>query len=427
MNEIELRSLENMRVERVELTNFRKFASFTMDLHPELTVLVGENGSGKTSVLAGLAGALGRAVVAFDAADAPHRRLDIRFVLAEIEGVPDLQPQLPCRCAAKVSSPVLGLGLEVFGCDLSLVDGKLLVLREPTHEPFYASLAANGSEPPIELPVIASYPSTRAPVAKKQRLSPKREVGARQDGYTKAFAPSLEGRSFEEWFYQQTLAELQAPLPQSRIAGVSAAVAKVFHGATKLEFSVRRNQLEVLFASRDRLPFASMSDGQRVVAGLVADIAWRATVLNPQHGERAAELSPGVVLIDEVDLHLHPSWQRRVLADLRAAFPRVQFVVTTHSPQVVASVNAENIRVLRDDRAVPLDAGVHGRASNDVLQAAFGDPGREPEIAAKVRALQAAVDADDRPRARALIEEISRAIEGVDPEVEFYAQLLPPS
>lgn len=416
-----------MRVDRVELTNFRKFASFTMDLHPELTVLVGENGSGKTSVLAGLAAALGRAVVGLDPRDAPLRRLDIRFVLADIDGVPDLQPQPSCRCVLTVHAPTLGPSPKRFGCHLSLVDGELIVSREPAYEPFLSSLMGRASEPLAELLVIASYPSTRAPVAKRQRLSPKREVGSRQDGYTKAFAPSLEGRSFEEWFYQQTLAELQAPLPQSRIAGVSAAVAKVFHGAKSLEFSVRRNQLEVLFEDGARLPFASMSDGQRVVAGLVADIAWRATVLNPQHGERAAELSPGVVLIDEVDLHLHPAWQRRVLGDLRAAFPRIQFVVTTHSPQVVASVKAENIRVLKDDRAVAVDAGVHGRATTDVLQSAFGDPGREPAIAAKVRELQAAVDADDRTRARELIAEISKSIEGPDPEVEFYAQLPPPS
>jgi predicted ATP-binding protein involved in virulence len=74
--------------------------------------------------------------------------------------------------------------------------------------------------------------------------------------------------------------------------------------------------------------------------GIVADIAYRAALLNPHFAEKAGQLTPGIVLIDEIDLHLHPKWQRRVVDDLRRTFPRVQFIATTHSPFIIQSLRA---------------------------------------------------------------------------------------
>lgn len=83
-------------------------------------------------------------------------------------------------------------------------------------------------------------------------------------------------------------------------------------------------------------PVGLLSDGYRSTVALFADLARRCAILNPHLLEKAAEKTPGIVLIDEVDLHLHPSWQRRLIADLRKAFPAIQFVLTTHSPQVIS-------------------------------------------------------------------------------------------
>lgn len=81
-----------------------------------------------------------------------------------------------------------------------------------------------------------------------------------------------------------------------------------------------------------RMPVGMLSDGHRSTLGMVADIAYRMALLNPALGGRVVNETPGVVLIDEVNLHLHPLWQARILGDLRDIFPRVQFIVTTHAP-----------------------------------------------------------------------------------------------
>ena len=94
------------------------------------------------------------------------------------------------------------------------------------------------------------------------------------------------------------------------------------------------------------MPVEILSDGVRNAISMVADLAFRAYKLNPHLGANAALETPGVALIDEVDMFLHPSWQQTIIASLRKAFPKVQFIVTTHSPQVLSTVNRECIRLL---------------------------------------------------------------------------------
>lgn len=112
--------------------------------------------------------------------------------------------------------------------------------------------------------------------------------------------------------------------------------------------------------------------------GLVADIAYRSARLNPHLGDNAVQATPGIVLIDEVDMHLHPQWQQVVLRDLKydSAFPHIQFIVTTHSPQVLSTVWKENIRILEvgEDKAPMPLARTYGETSNDVLETVMHTP-----------------------------------------------------
>jgi len=93
-----------------------------------------------------------------------------------------------------------------------------------------------------------------------------------------------------------------------------------------------------------------LSDGVKSMLAMVADIAHRCTRLNP-HFSNASQLTKGVVLIDEVDMHLHPSWQQNVLNDLQTIFPLIQFIVTTHSPQVLSTVKQDNIRLIDSSKS----------------------------------------------------------------------------
>ncbi|UVM28915.1 AAA family ATPase [Pseudomonas sp. B21-021] len=123
------------------------------------------------------------------------------------------------------------------------------------------------------------------------------------------------------------------------------------------------------------LKVSQLSDGIRNIVALAADIAYRCVKLNPHLGSAASYQSRGVVLIDEVDMHLHPAWQQTVIPDLLNAFPKIQFIVTTHSPQVLTSVPAHCIRVLQtvSDEGIRritvsnVDQQTQGVASSQVL------------------------------------------------------------
>ena len=149
------------------------------------------------------------------------------------------------------------------------------------------------------------------------------------------------------------------------------------------------------------IPVAQLSDGVKAMLSLVADIAYRCVQLNP-HLASPPEETSGVVLIDEIELHLHPSWQQHVINDLQTAFPNIQFIVTTHSPQVLTTIPANSIRLLemewdeetgRDCLVVkPVSQQTLGVASSDVLAEAMGtDPVPDVEQARQLSQYKALI------------------------------------
>lgn len=108
----------------------------------------------------------------------------------------------------------------------------------------------------------------------------------------------------------------------------------------------------------ERHHYSYMSDGFKAMINIVSEIAYRCIMLNGYLGKDAVRLTPGVVMIDEVDLYLHPHWQRHVLHDLKQAFPKIQFIVTTHSPFIIQSVGKGQL--------VSFDANVSTNGSPDM-------------------------------------------------------------
>ncbi|MGZ8956169.1 MAG: AAA family ATPase, partial [Methylovulum sp.] len=136
-----------------------------------------------------------------------------------------------------------------------------------------------------------------------------------------------------------------------------------------LEYSVNRGEKSLVLKhdKHGSLNVELLSDGIRGVLAMVGDIAYRCIKLNPHLGLNAAKESSGVVMIDEVDMHLHPEWQQTILGNLVKAFPKIQFIVTTHSPQVLTTVQAKCIRLLF--------------ANGDVLTPEINPYGEESKVA----------------------------------------------
>ena len=135
--------------------------------------------------------------------------------------------------------------------------------------------------------------------------------------------------------------------------------------AAEVRFDNKRLEVVVEFKDGGLQPFSHLRDGQRSVAALAGDIAMRMAQLNPHLEEKVLLETPGIALIDEIDLHLHPKWQRHIVEDLRCAFPLVQFVATTHSPFIIQSMREGELLMLQGQPVphlenLPLDAIAKG-------------------------------------------------------------------
>lgn len=323
-----------LRLAKVSATNFRNISEATKPLSLT-TVIIGENGKGKTAWLEAIAKGLEAILPALGAAAAPKLRdEDVRHV-TQVAGE---------RTFRQAVFP-MGITLEGTLQGWSLrwtrqIEASGASASEEGVEELSAITLSITDEllrwPARPLPVLAYYGTQRL---WPPNLSPQpRKAGDRLEGYRDCLVAASTHQQLLSWVRDFTFAEIQQKRPVPQLRAIREAVLRCIEGVTDFFFDIETEGLVLAKADGDRLPFSQLSDGVRNIVALVADIAWRASVLNPQLGERAPALAEGVVLIDEIDLHLHPKWQRRVLADLRAAFPRIQIITTTHSPFIIQSL-----------------------------------------------------------------------------------------
>lgn len=157
--------------------------------------------------------------------------------------------------------------------------------------------------------------------------------------------------------------------------------------------NVRMRELLLRYVDGRTVAFSELSDGYRNIVAMVADLAIKMVMLNPHLAKDALSKTPGVVLIDELDLHLHPKWQRRVVEDLRRTFPRVQFICTTHSPFIVQSLRSGEELIVLDGQPT---MGVANLTIREVAQGLMGV--EESETSKRYGEM--------KDTARALLEEI---------------------
>ncbi len=161
---------------------------------------------------------------------------------------------------------------------------------------------------------------------------------------------------------------------------------------------------------------SNLSDGQLILLTLVGDLAKRVAILNPHLGHEGLRKTPGVVTIDELDLHLHPKWQRRIIHDLKNTFPSLQFIATTHSPQLIGEAHPDEIRLL-DDGQTTTPARSFGIDSSRVLEEVMGTASRNDSVEKLLTRLFQSIDDEKFDSARELLSEVEAQLGPDDPEV----------
>ena len=366
-----------MKLERVEIENYRAIERIELALDPDLTVFHGNNGHGKTSVLSGIAVGLA----------------GIPRLLPDVAGIgflkSDRRGSRPMRVAL-TSTDGIAWRRQMLG-------ERGTTRRRELKDAMDAIVAADreGSDP-LDLPIVAFYDTDRAVTQRAAVEAPdlRRSAGAAFSRYA-ALAGALSARTgfreFFAWFYVMENAELRArrraaPARSKALHVVRQAITAMLPGVSeprveldpfRFVVSVRPDpdgRFDNGFEEAEELALDQLSGGCRIVLALAADLARRMARGNPHLDDPLQ--SEAVVLIDEVELHLHPSWQQRILTDLRRTFPNTQFIVSTHSPQVLTTVEPRHVVHLarEDGRIVAGSASgwTYGAEAGDVLSVVMG-------------------------------------------------------
>ncbi len=356
-----------MRIDKLRLKNFRAYEEIEMEFHPRFNIIIGSNGMGKTAVLEALTISIGSFFLGIDYAENRHiKPEDIRVVNTDY----DINEQFPVE-------------VETWG---ELNGQALSWLREltgPKNKTTYVNAqdiknAAKDMQDRVrqgehlDLPVIAYYSTERL---WKERPDTNKLSGSRlKDGYYNGLKATSNNKFFSKWFEKEEIVVLQQKKDSAGLYGVRKAVTNCIDDCENIYFDYNRRELVMEFYDGRKLPFKYLSDGVRNMLAMVADIAFRCSVLNPHYREEAVEQTSGIVLVDELDLHLHPSWQKKVVQSLRETFPKVQFIVTTHSPLILGTVQ-DRIITLQEGKAYYPDIA-YGRTANDVLRNTMNTPER---------------------------------------------------
>jgi predicted ATP-binding protein involved in virulence len=337
-----------VKIKELQLQNFRRFSDFTIGFDESVTVLVARNGAGKSSVLDAVAISLGAFLTripkvvgkSFEETDFQVLKEGLKppFMRVTCETYDGIKwDRTERRDKSKKTEALVtdAIGLKnLFNYTDTFID-------------------AHNDGQEYSLPVFIHYGTGRGVF----------DVPARKKGFGKEFSRfdalsgALESRTnfrrFVEYFYfleekesklQKEHRSFDVELPE--LKAIRIAITKflpefsnprgVYPAGIMLDWKSGNTEKE--------LRIEQLSDGYRTTLAMVMDIAARMAEANPK--AKSPLEADGVVMIDEVDLHLHPGWQQTILSDLVSTFPRVQFIVSTHSPQIVSTVKPTQIRVI---------------------------------------------------------------------------------
>lgn len=423
-----------MRIDRLEVQNFKKFTEQSFDLHPRFTLLVGENGSGKTSVLDALAVAMGIWLVR--APDSEVKNSGRKILRSEIRLEPNQEgDRIQFREIRPVSVTATGNLVGHEGVKWTRENRAGDYTNNSDAEDALKIIAdvyeKDRAGQKVVCPVLAYYGAGRAWLPSNERIRRKAKSNGparRWAAFYDCFNERIRFAELRKWFQNETIAAGNRNgrmRPGFEVArGV---ILRCVPDADAVWFDPDREQV-VLSINGNAQPFDNLSAGQRMMLALVADIAIKAVTQNavllppnelgPEDEPlpRLLRETPGIVLIDELDVHLHPRWQRRVATDLKENFPNIQFVCTSHSPQVIGEVRPEEIRML-EDGVVSTPPRSFGIDSSRILEELMEAKSRSESVETLLGKLFRLIDQEDFSAARDLLPEVEAKLGPDDPEI----------
>jgi len=427
-----------MKIERLVLKNFRGIRAMDLELNERLTVLVGVNGSGKSSILQALALPLSDVC-----RGAPYWLRDPISKAMEPTGVNNsdvLNGESSGSISVYLKSDV---GTDRPDFDLEIARDE----RHGVNGTAATGLTKSASVEQMEQSLRRDPKSLGSLLA--MRYIPERYISPKFDDVVdgnavaprSAYSSALScGRGFWRMFHWMSerqnaeAQELEVPWkdalemlkegtrPPGADPHLHAARKTIadFMGGTGLHYS-QKDGTFLIHKDGQTMSVNQLSDGEKGLLALVGDLTHRLSLTHPHltDTETLLRKAEAVVMIDEMEMHLHPSWQRMVVPRLVETFPNVQFIITTHSPQVLSHVEDKSVFLLRqtDEGIVHTRlAEAYGQSYERLLEDVFGVAARPDEIQQEMDELFDLIQRNGIQQARQKLDELRRRI-GTDPDL----------
>jgi predicted ATP-binding protein involved in virulence len=321
-----------LKIVSLEFNNFKGIKNLKFEIRGKSTVFFGINGVGKSSILRGI-NLLFSSII--NKVVKNRFKQGIRIELSDI--------------SINAQQCIVDAELE-FHDGFREYCGRFMDRKAKTRFQTNSSLDAIGkyfeqkySDTSTNMPLFVNYGVNRLVLDVPLRIRTK-HIFDREAAFEKAIENRIDFRTFFEWFRHQEDFENQQKIRVKKsyedisLKAVRAAILNMFDGFKDLR--IERNPLSMkVNKGNNTLSIEQLSDGEKCTLALVGDLARRLALANPSR--KNPLLWEGVVLIDEIELHMHPAWQREILSKLKKTFPNIQFIITTHSPQVLGEVGSD--------------------------------------------------------------------------------------
>lgn len=336
-----------MKINNIHIENFKGIKLKKVQFNKQFNVLIGDNGAGKTSILDAISIAIGTILMksgaSFGYSGAKTRPLfknEIRTVTNTIDSSE--------KTNVVLSGKFVYNERELYWKRTQPLTSKSLSYKEATKITKLGENFIRNINTDSDLPLFVHHTTGRLwgniyETKKYQKLS------SRLDGYYACLDTRSIKDKFIIWFRTFEDSVLKFNKDKSLYYAFTNSITSMVKDWKDVKFSWDHDDIIGLTGDNYWMPLCNLSDGYRGIIHLTADIAYRAIKLNPHLGERAVLDTEGIVLIDEIDMHLHPKWQRQIVEDLKRTFPKIQFIVTTHSPFIVQSLKADEVINLEND------------------------------------------------------------------------------
>jgi predicted ATP-binding protein involved in virulence len=275
---------------------------------------------------------------------------------------------------------------------------------------------------PASAPLGVFFATNRS-VLTSSGTAKSKSVGGKASANADALVPrAWNFRELADWLRVQLTLAKERPIAAKHAEALQQAATRFLPDCTGLQPSDGPASTLMIEKSGTVLDVRQLSDGERGILSMVLDLARRLSQANEDTDDPLAE-GRAVVLIDEIDLHLHPKWQRQIVHNLQAAFPRCQFIATTHSPQVIGEVEHERIQIIADGQ-VYSPTHSYGVDSSRVLEEVMGADPRAKEVQDLLTEVSRAIGRQEFACGRELLAQLGERLGESDPEVTRIHTLL---